>query len=117
MVAALSGVKPPWDLSLDRTTWQPFPVAGPRLPWINFLVLAIVHDGVAYPILWTLLPKKGNSSVAERLPLLEGFLARFGPGVVRSLAMDREFGAKAWLEWLQARGISFRVRACASSTG
>jgi hypothetical protein len=58
VVAALSGVKPPWDLSLDRTTWQPFPVAGPRLPWINFLVLAIVHDGVAYPILWTLLPKK-----------------------------------------------------------
>jgi hypothetical protein len=112
VVAALSGVEPPWHLSLDRTTWQPFPVAGPRLPWINFLVLAIVQDGVAYPILWTLLPKKGNSSVAERIPLLERFLARFGPEAVRSLAMDREFGAKAWLEWLHAQGINFRVRLC-----
>jgi hypothetical protein len=39
------------------------------VPWVNFLVLAIVHHGVAYPILWTLLPHKGNGGLAERLPL------------------------------------------------
>jgi hypothetical protein len=32
-------------------------VPGAQLPWINFLVLDIVGDGVAYLLLWTLLPK------------------------------------------------------------
>jgi hypothetical protein len=88
-------------------------VAGGRLAWVNFLVLGIVKEGVAYPLLWTLLPKKGGCSVAQRIPLLEGFLTLFGPKAVRFIAMDREFGAKAWLEWLQAHKLNFRLRLCA----
>jgi hypothetical protein len=41
---------------------------------------------VAYPLLWTLLPHKGICGLAERLTLLERFLALFGPDAVRSLA-------------------------------
>ena len=114
LLAAWSGAEPPWVLSLDRTDWQPARVAGRRLSWVNFLVLGLVKDGVAYPLLWTLLPKKGGCSVAQRIPLLERFLALFGPQAVRFIAMDREFGAKAWLEWLQAHGLrSYRLRLCA----
>jgi hypothetical protein len=112
LVAAWSGAAPPWVLSLDRTDWQPAQVAGRRLPWVNFLVLGLVQDGVAYPLLWTLLPKKGSCSVAQRIPLLERFLALFGPKAVRFIAMDREFGAQGWLAWLQAHGLSFRLRLC-----
>jgi DDE family transposase len=113
LLAAWSGVEPPWVLSLDRTDWQPAQVAGRRLAWVNFLVLGIVKEGVAYPLLWTLLPKKGGCSVAQRIPLLERFLILFGPKAVRFIAMDREFGAKAWLEWLQAHKLNFRLRLCA----
>src|SRR2546429_666160 len=55
----------------------------------------------------------GGCSVAQPIPFLERFLALFGPQAVRFIAMDREFGAKAWLEWLQAHGLSFRLRLCA----
>ena len=45
LLAGLSGVPPPWVLSLDRSDWRPA-VPGVALPWINFLVLGIVRDGV-----------------------------------------------------------------------
>jgi hypothetical protein len=48
LLAGLSGVEPPWSLSLDRTDWRPA-VAGTHLPWINFLVLGIVRDSGGLP--------------------------------------------------------------------
>ncbi len=33
----------------------------------NILILGIVHDGVAYPIVWEMLEKKGNSDSEERM--------------------------------------------------
>jgi Transposase DDE domain len=115
LLAGLSGVTPPWTLSLDRSDWRPA-VGGAQLPWINFLVLGIVRDGVAYPLLWTLLPKAGSSNAEERIALMERFLALFGSGAVRFIAMDREFGtSKAWVQWLAQRGLDFRLRLCISS--
>jgi hypothetical protein len=77
-VAAWTGAPGPWVLSLDRTEWQPVAVAG-GLRWVNVLVLGLVHGGVTYPLVWTLLPRRGSSSVTERLALLDRFLALFGP--------------------------------------
>jgi Transposase DDE domain len=115
LLAGLSGVQPPWILSLDRSDWRPA-VPGAALPWINFLVLGIVRDGVAYPLVWTLLPKAGCSNAQERIDLMERFLALFGPKAVRFIAMDREFGtSKAWVQWLTQRGLDFRLRLCVSS--
>ena len=115
LLAGLSGVQPPWVLSLDRSDWRPA-VAGTHVPWINFLVLGIVRDGVAYPLLWTLLPKAGSSNAQERIDLMERFLALFGSGAVRFIAMDREFGAsKRWVQWLGQRGLDFRLRLCVST--
>src|SRR5256885_751226 len=115
LLAGLSGVEPPWVLSLDRSDWRPA-VPGAALPWINFLVLGIVRDGVAYPLLWTLLPKAGSSNAQERIALMERFLALFGSGAVRFIAMDREFGAsKRWVQWLAQRGLDFRLRLCVST--
>ena len=86
------------------------------MPWINFLVLGIVREGVAYPLLWTLLPKAGASNAEERIALLERFLALFGSGAVRFIAMDREFGtSKRWVQWLGQRGLDFRLRLCVST--
>jgi hypothetical protein len=49
LLAGLSGVQPPWILSLDRSDWRPA-VPGAALPWINFLVLGIVRDSGGLPV-------------------------------------------------------------------
>ncbi len=49
------------QLTLDRTNWK----WGKRN--INILMLAIVYRGIAIPILWTLLNKRGNSDTKSAL--------------------------------------------------
>lgn len=51
----------PYTLSVDRTNWK-FGQTN-----INALVLAVVYQGVAFPLLFTMLDKRGNSSTAERI--------------------------------------------------
>ena len=55
-------------LALDRTNWK----------WgeknINILVLAVVYRGIAIPIYWKLLKKRGNSNYYERIELLSRFV-------------------------------------------
>jgi hypothetical protein len=109
LVAALSGVKAPWVLSLDRTNWK----LGKTQ--INFLVLALVHQGVAFPLLWSVLEKErqgkaGNSNTAERIALMECFIGALGKDKIAFVTADREFGSGAWIAWLLRQGISFRLR-------
>lgn len=94
----------PWMLTLDRTNWR-FGKAE-----INFLILGIAHQGMALPILWTVLDKAGNSDTAERIALLRRFLDLFGAASVKALLADREFVGEDWVEWLQAEGIPFYLR-------
>jgi hypothetical protein len=93
-----------YTLALDRTTWMfgCFPM--------NFLVLSIVHQGIAFPIFWTLLPKQGNSNTPERIELLNRFLAVFGAHKIDCLLADREFIGEKWFAYLQAHHIRFRIR-------
>ena len=93
-----------YTLSLDRTNWMLgcFP--------INFLVLSVVHDGIAFPIFWTFLPKKGNSHTRERIGLLNQFIAVFGAHKIDCLLADREFIGVQWFAYLKAHHIRFRIR-------
>lgn len=59
-------------LVINRTNWQ----FGKHQ--INFLVLAIAYKGLAIPIMWALLNKKGCSNYLERIRLLNKFISRFG---------------------------------------
>ncbi len=47
-------------ITLDRTHWQ---IGNVHL---DILLLGVTHQGVAFPILWRLLGKNGNSNQAER---------------------------------------------------
>ena len=91
-------------LSLDRTNWQ-FGKSS-----INLLVLAIVHQGVAFPVYWTFLDKKGNSNTAERIAIMEKFIATFGVSSISWLLADREFIGKKWFKFLRQQNIPFRIR-------
>ena len=94
-----------YRLSLDRTNWQ----FGSKK--INVLVLAVVYEGMAIPILWSFLAgKKGNSNQAERIALLERFIDLFGTAQIEWLSADREFIGREWWAYLQAKGIVFYIR-------
>ena len=93
-----------WLLCLDRTNWQ----LGQKP--INLLILSVAYHGVAIPLMWTSLDKKGNSSTAERIALLERFLKHFAVEQIDCLTADREFRGYDWLAYLIKRGIRFRLR-------
>ena len=93
-----------WYLTVDRTNWQ----------WgksdINILTLAIVFKGIAIPIYWKLLDKKGNSNTAERIALIQKFINQFGKGCIAGILADREFIGNDWFLWLKQERIFFYIR-------
>lgn len=104
LLIKLIPVKGPYQLAIDRTDWEfgSFKV--------NILALGIVHDGCAFPILFTMLPKKGNSSTEERKALIERFIKLFGEGSISSLLADREFVGQDWVSYLHQRQVSYFIR-------
>ena len=90
--------------TMDRTNWQ----------WgksnINVLMLGIVYQGIAIPIYWEMLDKKGNSNTEERIALVTKLIQHFGKEQISGLLADREFIGKNWFKWLQAEGIPFYIR-------
>ena len=107
LVAKLVASLLPYDefvLSIDRTNWK-FSVTN-----INFLVLGVVHDGVAFPIFWMLLGKQGNSNTKERIYLIDHFIEIFGLEKLDCILDDREFIGKDWFEYLKDKKIKIRMR-------
>ena len=104
-VVALMAIPEPWVLSIDRTEWQ----FGDCV--FNILMLGVVHEGVAFPLVWCLLDKRGNSNSAERMVLFNQFLERFGDREIACLTADREFIGKDWFGYLlQDPRTPFRIR-------
>lgn len=91
-------------LSMDRTNWQ----------WgkknINILMLSITYKGIAIPLFWSLLDKKGNSNTKERIAIMGRFFAQFGKDNIAGLLADREFIGSDWFMWLKKERIHFIIR-------
>lgn len=121
-VVSIMDIPQPWVLSTDRTEWS---FGTTRF---NILLLGIVHNGVAYPVVWKMLAKKaeatprifnalgnapqaGNSNGAERMDLLDRFSKIFPDAKIAYLTGDREFVGREWLTYLLIEPtISFRLR-------
>ena len=86
-------------LTLERTTWE----YGKSC--INILVLVVVWRGVAIPVLWETLDKKGNSNTGERMVLLELFRETFPEVHIETLYIGN-----GWLAYLRQAGISYCIR-------
>lgn len=109
VIVGLMDIPEPWVLSLDRTDWQ----FGQTT--FNILTLGIVHQGVAFPILWWMLDKKGNSNTLERIELIEEVSALFPERKIAYLTADREFLGHDWFGYLLKQPtIPFRIRVRAS---
>ena len=92
------------QLTLDRTNWT----WGKRD--INILMLAIVYRGIAIPVVWTLLNKRGNSDTKERIALIQRFISIFGKDRIVNVFADREFIGEKWFTWLIENDINFCIR-------
>lgn len=104
-VITLMEMPPPWVLSLDRTEWQ----FGQTT--FNILMLGVVDQGVAFPVVWGLLDKRGHSNPTERIDLVKRFLTLFPPCKLACLTADREFLGKDWFkDLLRYPRIPFRIR-------
>lgn len=97
-----------WTLTLDRTTWEFGRVIH------NVLMLGVACDGVAIPLLWTVLPHRSNSHAHQRIALLHRFRHWFPSQRRACLTADREFIGKDWIKYLVNERIAFciRIREC-----
>lgn len=104
LIVRLMKLKPPFVITIDRTEWQ----LGKS--WVNVLMLAIVHEGVAVPLLWMVFDKKGCSSDSERKQILENYLEIFSVTSIKFVTADREFASKQWIDYLVRKSIPFCLR-------
>lgn len=105
MVASLLGLAgKPWTLAIDRTNWKLGKTE------INILMISVEWRGVGIPLIFTLLPKAGNSSTAERTDLLDRLKAVFPEMKIASLTGDREFIGQDWMAYLARENIPFTLR-------
>jgi hypothetical protein len=91
-------------LTIDRTNWK-FGEAD-----INIFMLGVVYQGVAFPLLFSMLGKRGNSSSGERIELVERFVRLFGKERIECLVADREFVGREWIGYLNGNGIRYHIR-------
>ena len=104
LVFKLLPLPTPYTLSMDRTNWK-----FGKLDF-NILTLSVCYQGVGIPLMWTMLPKKGNSNTEERKQLIKRYIRLFGVDSIECLLADREFIGKRWLEWLIGEGVRFHIR-------
>lgn len=104
MIFKLLPHEPPYVLTMDRTNWK-FGQTN-----INILVVGIVYQGLAFPLVYTFMPKRGNSSTQERIDLINRYIHLFGKHTIKELLGDREFVGEQWLEYLNKERICYHLR-------
>ena len=97
-------VKEQLVLVLDRTNWK----FGDKN--INILMLGVSYNGVAIPLMFRMLDKRGNSNTRERIGLVQQYLDWFGAGTIDCLLADREFVGDDWLGFLNDNNIRYYIR-------
>jgi len=104
LVIKLLNIQPPFIISIDRSDWY----LG-QTP-LNILMLSLVYKGVAFPLLWTVLEKKGCSNTSERIHLVEKYVQLFGQESLDFVTADREFIGREWFRYLRRERLPFRIR-------
>ena len=91
-------------LAIDRTNWK----FGSKN--INILMLGISYKNVAFPLMFTMLDKQGNSHTDERIALIKKYIDWFGKETINCLVADREFVGDKWLAYLNENRIEYYIR-------
>jgi len=104
LIMHLMGKRGKEVIILDRTEWK----FGKAI--INILVLTVEYEGVAVPIFWRVMDRRGNSDMEMRIELMEKYVKLFGSKDITYVTGDREFIGEEWIGYLQEQGIDFRIR-------
>lgn len=104
LIFSLLPIQDKVQLSMDRTNWK-FGTTD-----INILMLGVVYKEVAFPLLFSLLPKRGNSNTSERKSLINKYIRLFSVESIECLVADREFIGQDWLEFLNRNNIRYYIR-------
>lgn len=104
LILKLIPIKGPYSLSMDRTNWK-FSSTN-----INILTLGIIYDGMAFPIVFKMMDKRGNSNTEERIELIQRFISLAGKDSIAHLMADREFVGSEWLAFLNSKDIHYHIR-------
>jgi hypothetical protein len=91
-------------LSIDRTNWK-----FGKLD-INIFMLGVNYNGLSFPLLFTMLEKRGNSNAQERIDLISRFISLFGEECIDCILADREFVGDKWIEFLNENKIKYYIR-------
>ena len=91
-------------LVIDRTNWQ----FGKQN--INIFMLGIAYKNVAFPLIFSLLNKKGNSNSEERISLIDRFIKLFGKDCIDCIMADREFVGEKWIGYLNGNSLRYYIR-------
>jgi hypothetical protein len=91
-------------LVIDRTNWK----FGSQN--INIFMLGIAYRGVAFPLMFSLLDKKGNSNCKERIDLIMRFIKLFGKDCIDCIMGDREFVGEKWIGFLNQENLRYYIR-------
>lgn len=109
LMLTLVPVKSGLVVTIDRTA-RKFPLWRFGRAPINVLMLGVAWRGLAFPVLWRLLPKTGISSTSERIALVRRFLRLVEAERIRAVVADREFIGQEWLAFLEGQGLPFVIR-------
>ncbi len=104
LISSLLPEKENIKLTIDRTNRQ-FGQTD-----INIFMLGVVYKGLAFPLLFKMLKKRGNSKSQERIDLVERFIRLFGKGCIDSLMADRGFFGDNWIKYLNDNRIRYYIR-------
>ncbi len=104
LILKLIPVTGPYTLTMDRTNWK-FSTTN-----INILTLGIVYEGMAFPVVFKMMDKRGNSNTQERIELVQRFLRLSGNDSIAHLMADREFVGSEWLDFLNRMQIHYHIR-------
>lgn len=91
-------------LSIDRTNWK-FGQTD-----INIFMLGVTYKGLAFPLIFKMLSKRGNSNSKERIDLVNRFIELFGKDCIDCLMADREFVGDRWIQFLNDNKIRYYIR-------
>lgn len=105
-----------WIISLFFPDNRKFYIAIDRTNWfwgktpINIFMASICYEGIAIPLLWTVLDKDGSSSAEEQIALIKRIKTLLSIERIEGLLADREFGNKEFIHYLSQENIPFYIR-------
>lgn len=91
-------------ITIDRTNWK----FGEQN--INIFMLGIAYKNVAFPLLFKMLNKRGNSNSQERIMLIQRFIHLFGKDCIDFIVADREFVGEKWIGYLNRENLRYHIR-------